>query len=186
VIEHGVVDPGYRYTGELARIGVAVNEPIRRGRVTGTDLLPQFCEIAGVDVFGMGVEGLARALGISQASLGEFDDPPQSVLHNELPRRRMYLHPVRWTSLGLSLIEAMMLGLPVIALATTAAPDAVPGDAGVVSTRIEELRTAVRTYLHEPDYARSAGAAGRRSALARFGVERFVADWNRLLSEVTA
>ena len=34
-------------------------------------------------------------------------------MHAELARRRLYLHPIRWTSLGLSLIEAMQLGMPV-------------------------------------------------------------------------
>jgi glycosyltransferase involved in cell wall biosynthesis len=34
-----------------------------------------------------------------------------------MARRRVYLHPVRWTSLGLSLIEAMHLGMPVAGLA---------------------------------------------------------------------
>lgn len=33
VIEHGVLDPGHRYTGELARAAVLINEPVRRGRI---------------------------------------------------------------------------------------------------------------------------------------------------------
>src|SRR5690606_38982310 len=37
VIEHGIVDPGYRYTGELARAAVVINDPVRRGRAVGTD-----------------------------------------------------------------------------------------------------------------------------------------------------
>jgi hypothetical protein len=65
-------------------------------------------------------------------------------------------------------------------------PDAVPPDAGVVSANIGTLRAAMRDYLNAPERARIAGAAGRRAALARFGVGRFVADWDRLLSEVTA
>ncbi len=186
VIEHGVVDPSDRYTGELPRIGVAINEPIRRGRVTGTDLLPRFADLAPTDVFGMRVNGLAKALSLDSERLREFEDPPQSRLHQELPRRRVYLHPMRWTSLGLSLIEAMMLGMPVVALAATAASDAVSPDGGVVSCDVETLRAAVREYLNEPEHARTVGAAGRRSALARFGVDRFVADWDRLLNEVTA
>jgi len=54
VIEHGVVDPGYRYTGELARAAVAINEPVRRGRVTGTDLLGRFGRASPIDLFGIG------------------------------------------------------------------------------------------------------------------------------------
>src|SRR5205085_1606439 len=53
VVEHGIVDPGYRYTGELPRAAVVVNEAHRRGRVTGTDLLPRFGSVVPVDLFGM-------------------------------------------------------------------------------------------------------------------------------------
>src|SRR3954454_14881204 len=53
VIEHGIVDPGERYTGELARLGAVINEPLRRARVTGTDLLPRFAAAAPVDLFGI-------------------------------------------------------------------------------------------------------------------------------------
>ena len=61
VIEHGVVDPGPRWTGDIPRAAVVVNEPLRRGRYTGTDLLPFFAERASLDVFGMGVAGLRPA-----------------------------------------------------------------------------------------------------------------------------
>jgi len=88
VIEHGIPDPGWRYTGELPRFGVATNEPVRRGRVTGTDLMPRFTRVAPLDVFGMGVAGLAGHLRVPDATLVAYDDPPQSVLHAGLPRRR--------------------------------------------------------------------------------------------------
>ena len=42
---------------------MVINEPVRRWRVTGTDLLPRFAEIAPLDVFGMEVAGLADHLG---------------------------------------------------------------------------------------------------------------------------
>lgn len=184
VIEHGVVDPGYRYTGELARIGMAVNEPIRRGRVTGTDLLASFVDLAPLDVFGMRVDGLAAALGIGGDRLATVEDPPQHELHEQLPHRRVYLHLPRWTSLGLSLIEAMLLGMPVVALAATGAPDAVPAEAGAVSADLDVLRDAASNYLTDLELARAAGAAGRRAALTRFGLGRFLADWDRLLNEV--
>jgi glycosyltransferase involved in cell wall biosynthesis len=95
------------------------------------------------------------------------------------------VHPVRWTSLGLSLLEAMHLGMPVVALATTEAVEAVPPDAGVLSTRPERLWDAVQTYLHDEDAARLAGKAARAAALERYGLDRFLADWDVLLSEVT-
>jgi hypothetical protein len=185
VIEHGIVDPGDRYTGELARAAIVVNEPVRRGRYTGGDLLPLFAEAAPLDVFGMGLTGLHERYELDPARVALHDDPPQAAMHAELARRRVYVHPVRWTSLGLSLLEAMHLGLPVVALATTEAVEAVPAEAGVLSTRPDRLAAAVRHFVEEPDAARLAGKAARAAALERYGLERFLADWDRLLEEVT-
>jgi glycosyltransferase involved in cell wall biosynthesis len=175
VIEHGVVDPGYRYSGELARAVAVINEAPRRGRVTGTDLLPELGRDVPIDLFGM-----------DAGRLGGIDDLPQSRLHDEIARRRVYLHPIRWTSLGLSLIEAMHLGMPVVALATTEVAEAVPAEAGVVSNRMPVLRDALRRLANDPDEARTMGEAGRDAALSRYGLDRFLKDWDVLLSEVSA
>jgi hypothetical protein len=185
VIEHGIVDPGDRWTGELARAAVVVNEPVRRGRTTGGDLLPGLAAVAPVDVFGMGLAGLHERYGLDPGRVALHDDPPQHAMHAELARRRVYVHPVRWTSLGLSLLEAMHLGMPVVALATTEAVEAVPAEAGVLSTRPERLWEGVRTFLHDEDAARLAGKAARAAALERYGLGRFLADWDALLAEVT-
>lgn len=175
VIEHAIVDPGYRYTGELPRAGVAINEAMRRGRVTGTDLLPRFAAAIPLDVYG-----------IDAGRLGGVDDPPQSTLHDELPRRRAYLHPIRWTSLGFALLEAMYLGMPVVALATTEVVEAVPDGCGVISTDVETLCAALRTYVAEPERARADGLRARAYALERFGLPRFLRAWDALFDEVTA
>ncbi|MEA2200774.1 MAG: hypothetical protein QOI89_1370 [Solirubrobacteraceae bacterium] len=175
VIEHGIVDPGYRYTGELPRAAAVINEARRRARVTGTDLLARLGARTPIDLFGM-----------DAAALGGTEDVPQAELHAEMARRRVYLHPIRWTSLGLSLIEAMHLGMPVVALATTEAPEAVPPDAGVLSTRVEVLAEAIRDFVRDPERAAEAGRAARRSARRRYGLERFLGEWDALLHEVAA
>jgi hypothetical protein len=185
VIEHGIVDPGERWTGELARAAVVTNEPVRRGRTVGADLLSGLAAVAPVDVFGMGLTGLHEAYGLDPDRVALYDDPPQAAMHTELARRRVYVHPVRWTSLGLSLLEAMHLGMPVVALATTEVVEAVPAEAGVISTRPERLGAAVREFLHDDDAARLAGKAARAAALERYGLARFLGDWDALLTEVT-
>jgi len=172
VIEHGIVDPGERYTGEIAAAAVVVNEPVRRGRVTGTDLLPRFAAAARIDLFGMGSEPLGGL------------DLPQTKLHDALADRRLYLHPVRWTSLGLALLEAMHLGLPVVALATTEVVEAVPAKAGFVSTDVDVLVDAVRRLIADPDEARQRGRVARVAALERYGLARFLAEWDALLTDV--
>ena len=176
VIEHGVVDPGPLWTGELARLGMAVNDPARRGRLVGADLVPFFAGIAPVDLFGMNTDQLA---GVTAYDL------PQAELHRQLARRRAYVHPFRWTSLGLSLVEAMHLGMPVVALATTEAVEAVPPAAGACSNRMEVLTGALRRLMSDRDEAAEAGRVARTAALARYGLDRFLHDWDRLLKEVT-
>ena len=179
VIEHGIVDPGERYSGEVAAAAVVVNEAGRRGRVTGTDLLERLGAAVPLDLFGMRSGRLAGAPGVRSVA-----DLAQDRLHAEMARRRLYLHPVRWTSLGLSLLEAMHLGMPVVALATTEVVEAVPPEAGVVSTQIEVLADAARRLVADPEQARLIGKAARAAATARYGLDRFLADWDTLLEEV--
>jgi glycosyltransferase involved in cell wall biosynthesis len=186
VIEHGILDPGLRYSGEVARGAVVVNEPLRRGRVVGTDLLAPLSRAAPLDVYGMGVRALGEQPWFEPGRIGLYEDLPQRRLHSVMATRRFYLHPFRWTSLGLSLVEAMHLGMPVVALATTEAPDVVPPDAGIVSNRVEVLRAGMRDLVAEPELARQMGKAARAAALERHGIHRFLDEWDRLLEEVTA
>jgi glycosyltransferase involved in cell wall biosynthesis len=181
VVEHGIVDPGHLYSGDWARAAVVVNDPVRRGRAVGADLLPALSRAAALDVFGMNVHALADTLDIPGDRLWTFEDLPQHRLHVELARRRVYVHTSRWTSLGLSLLEAMHLGMPVVALATTEAVHAVPPEAGVVTTRVEEMAAAVWRFVHDPSEAQVVGAAAREVALSRYGLGRFLADWDARL-----
>jgi glycosyltransferase involved in cell wall biosynthesis len=189
VIEHGIIDPGARYTGELSRAAVVVNEPGRRGRVVGADLIDEFLPVAPVDVFGMRAQEFtaahAHSAGHHELVGYEDDVPTQDHMHTELARRRAYLHLTRWTSLGLTLIEAMQLAIPVLALATTEAVAAVPPGAGEISTDVRRLVQRLRTFLAEPDLARACGLAGRAAALERYGLKRFLADWDVLLDGLT-
>ena len=177
VIEHGVPMPAPRWTGELARIAVVTNEPVRRGRVTGTDLIARFAEVAPVDVYGLGVVDLAGP------GITTHEDPDQAVMHAELARRRVYLHLPRWTSLGLSLVEAMHIGCPIVAVAATEVPAVVPPEAGAVSADVDELVEATRTLIADPVAAARAGAIARAAA-GRFTLDRFLADWDGLLHEI--
>ena len=96
------------------------------------------------------------------------------------------MHPCRWTSLGLSLIEAMYLAMPVVVLAATEAPRAVPPAAGAISTDLAELHTAVSRFARDPEAARAAGLAAREAACARYGLKRFLREWDEILQEVCA
>jgi glycosyltransferase involved in cell wall biosynthesis len=186
VVEHGVPDPGHLYTGELPELAVVVNEPVRRGRVTGTDLLPRFAAAAPLQVFGMGGTELPRYTGLPASRLTVRGDLATDALHRELARCRVYIHPLRWTSLGLALLEAMHLGMPVVALATTEAARAVPPEAGAISTDIGELVRQAELLIRDPDEARARGQAARRAALERYSLDPFLSAWDALLDELVS
>jgi glycosyltransferase involved in cell wall biosynthesis len=76
--------------------------------------------------------------------------------------------------------------MPVVALATTEAPEAVPPEAGVLSTDVEVLAGGVRRLLEDVDEARERGLAARGAALERYALARFLADWEELIEEVAA
>ncbi|MDQ0104267.1 hypothetical protein J2T10_003941 [Paenarthrobacter nicotinovorans] len=187
VIEHGIPDPGHLYTGELEEMGVVVNEPVRRGRVTGTDLLPGFAGVGPLRVFGMGAEALPRELDLESLGFGNdrlriSGDLPARQLHGQLARCRLYLHPLRWTSLGLALLEAMHLGMPVLALATTEAARAIPRGAGLVSNDVGELQRFAKRLLDDPEDAYAMGIVAREAALERYGLGKFHRAWDELLA----
>ena len=186
VIEHGIPDPGYLYTGERKSLGVVINEPVRRGRVTGTDLLPAFARAGRLEAFGMGTEGLPGATGLGVEELVVRGDLPARQLHAELAGCRVYVHPMRWTSLGLSLLEAMHLGMPVIALGTTEAARAVPPEAGVVSTDVDLLCREAARLLADPGEARARGAAAREAALRNYSLAAFLSAWDSIMAETVA
>jgi len=188
VVEHGIPDPGPLYTGADPSLGAVVNEPVRRSRVAGTDLLLALAPAVPIHVYGMGTDQLAS----DRHGLGpplpreHCHDLRQDQLHQRLGRHRAYLHPYRWTSLGLALVEAMTLGMPVLALSTTEAPEAVPAEAGVVTNDLGVLRSTALRWLGRPDEARERGAAARQHALAHFGLPRFLDDWDRVLKEAVS
>jgi Glycosyl transferases group 1 len=182
VIEHGVADPGLRYTGCLPRLAFVVNEPVRRWRVTGTDLLPHFADF-DVDAFGIDADRLPAALGTSHQRVCFAGNLHPNALYDALADRRVYLHLNRWTSLGLSLIQAMLLGLPVVVLDTTESSRAVPTAAGARSGDINELVAAARALLADPHEAQRRGLIAGRAALDRYGLPRFLHDWDLAFKE---
>ncbi len=76
--------------------------------------------------------------------------------------------------------------MPVVALGTTEVMDAVPAAAGAVSTDVSRLVTRLGELVADPDAAREAGRAARAAALGRYGLQRFLADWDDVLEGVVA
>jgi glycosyltransferase involved in cell wall biosynthesis len=112
------------------------------------------------------------------------------VLHRDLPgfaaRYRFLFNPIRYTSMGLAVIEAMMVGLPVVALATTEMTTVIrDGHNGFIDTDLDRLVGLMNLLLKDRALAAHLGENARRTALERFNIERFVRDWNQVFAEVT-
>ncbi|PVG82433.1 glycosyl transferase [Nocardioides gansuensis] len=177
VVEHGIVDPGRRWTGELARAAVVLNDPVRRGRAVGSDLVEELARDTPVDLFGMRVSGFG-------GGVSAHESLTQAELHDALALRRVYVHTPRWTSLGLSLLEAMHLGMPAVALASTEAWRAVPPGGGCLVPGPAAMRAAVHRLLADRALAADLGAAGREHVRTRYGLARFLREWDEVLADV--
>lgn len=172
VIDHGVPEwPAARYTGELERGLVVVNNLRSRGRRLGLDVFEEVRSQVPLDLIGMGA-----------AEAGGLGEVPIKELARFAARYRFFFNPIRYTSLGLAVCEAMMLGMPVVGLATTEMATVVEnGVSGYVDTDPARLVPLMGRLLSDPKQARRLGAGARRRARQRFGLARFLRDWDKAL-----
>jgi glycosyltransferase involved in cell wall biosynthesis len=176
VIEHAVaIDPAARYEGRRDEGIVVTNCIQRRGRITGYDLFQAARERVPITSVGMETE-----------QIGGLGDVPYRELHRRVAEYRFLFSPMRYTSLPLAVIEAMGMGMPVVALATTALPTAViDGVTGYLSCDLDLLVERMGALIADPALARRLGAAGRELAEARFSLARFARDWEAALRAAT-
>jgi hypothetical protein len=176
VIEHSVgIDPSIRYEGSLEAGIMVANGIQRRPRIAGYDLFLAMREQIPLDAAGMETE-----------EFGGLGDIPYRDLHRRVSAYRFLFSPMRYTSLPLAVIEAMTIGMPVVALATTELPAVIQhGENGFVTCDPAELLDCARLLLADPNEARRIGNNARRTASERFALERFVDGWNRAFATVT-
>jgi glycosyltransferase involved in cell wall biosynthesis len=173
VIEHGVTDPGLIYDGRLNKGIVVINNLPTRGRLLGFDVFQRVQEDVLLDLVGMGT---------GNWGLGE-------VLHPQLPKfqsqYRFFFNPIRYTSLGLAICEAMMMGIPVVGLATTELSAVIiNGENGIIHTDVDYLIEKMQELIANPSLAAAIGARGRVTAMQRFSIHRFAYDWESLFKKV--
>jgi hypothetical protein len=176
VIEHSVaIDPTIQYSGQLERGITVINGIQQRPRIAGYDLFLRARQDIPLDIAGM-----------RTAEIGGLGDIPYRHLHRRVAEYRFLFSPIRYTSLPLAVIEAMTIGTPVIALATTELPAVIEnGKSGYTSCNIDELISYMRHLLAHPEEARLLGQRAREVARERFALERFIRGWNAAFARVT-
>jgi hypothetical protein len=172
VIEHSVaLDSTITYEGTVARGISVVNGMQTRPRIAGYDLFLQARSKVPLDAVGMGTE-----------AFGGLGDVPYRDLHRLTARYRFLFSPMRYTSLPLAVVEAMSIGMPVVALATTALPDVIQdGLNGYISTDPDVLVDRMKALIADPELARALGQRAQETARERFGLDRFRAEWDEAL-----
>ena len=177
VIEHSVaLDPDIAYEGTIARGISVINGMQARPRIAGYDLFLQARSMVPLDAVGMETE-----------KFGGLGDVPYRDLHRLTARYRFLYSPMRYTSLPLAVVEAMTIGMPVVALATTALPEVIEdGVNGYVSTDPDVLIERMKALIADPDLARALGQRAQETARERFGLDRFGVEWDDALHAALA
>ena len=146
-----------------------------RGRRLGADIFERVRNEVPLDLVGMDAESLG---GLGEVSPGE--------LARFAACYRFFFNPIRYTSLGLAVIEAMMIGLPIVGLATTELATVIQnGVSGFIATDPEQLIEPMHSLLADRRAAGRMGEQARRAALERFSIRRFADDWEDTFRTVT-
>jgi glycosyltransferase involved in cell wall biosynthesis len=146
---------------------------------------PVHCVIAGEGPRRDRLEALARELGMADRFhlLGFRDD-----VGDVLDALDLFVVSSDREGLANAMLEAMAFGLPVVSTDVSGAREALEPDAGeprpgiVVPVEEDALRDALAGLVRDGDARRAMGAAARARAERRFGWERFLDDWERLLA----
>lgn len=175
VIQHGVIVPSdVRYSGELEKGIVVINGIKKRGRRLGYDIFEEVRKHIPLDIVGMESE--------EAGGLGEI---PNRDLQKFISRYRFFFNPIRYTSLGLSVCEAMMTGMPIVGLATTEMSVTIEnGISGYIHTDLDYLVGKMKMMLSDHQQARRLGEGARKTALNNFSISRFSDDWLRNMRSV--
>jgi hypothetical protein len=177
VVEHGVRIPdGIDWSGERASGVVVINHLARRGRRLGADVFDAWRREVPLELYGM-----------DAAASGGAGELPYAELLPAMASHRFYAHPVRYTSLALALCEAMMVGLPVVGLATTELPRIInDSGGGYADTELARLVDFSRELIRDRGRAQELGRKARGYARERFGIARFARDWDAVFREATS
>lgn len=130
------------------------------------------------------LETRAAALGVgARLRLPGWSDDARS----HLPEFDVFVLPSRYEGFPLSILEAMLAGLPVVASDVGSVSEAVvDGETGFVVPPgdVDALTAALRRLVDDPDLRRSLGAAGRARAEREFTARAMAARYERLYDEV--
>jgi len=117
------------------------------------------------------LEAIAKEEGLPLQCLGFRADVPLLLAGLDA-----YLHPSRYESFCLSVLEAMAAGLPVVASKVGGLPELVTPQTGILVDAVDDLDAwdeALQTFWHNEDLAFVFGKAARQRVTEHFPWHRF-------------
>lgn len=130
------------------------------------------------------VEAIARDEGLPLQCLGFRPDVPLLLAGLDA-----YVHPSRYESFCLSVLEAMAAGLPVIASKVGGLPELVLPSSGILIDAIDNLDawdSALQTLWRDQELARALGQAARQKVAENFLWHRFADEHAAVYEKVVA
>ncbi len=131
------------------------------------------------------LQALAEELGVADSVvLAGFQPNPFAVV----ARADLFVLPSRWEGFPLGLVEAVVLGVPVVAADCVSGPSEVLDDGRfgrlVPSEDVGALAAALRAHLDAPEDLRSKARAGAAAAASRFDPQQAAASHLQLLEDL--
>lgn len=160
----------------------------QRGRFTGFDLMHRVFEGVPAKVYGPGNDDL----GLLSGGLVSFDQ--QKEIMREA--RVFFYHGTYPASYTLSFIEAMMTGIPIVAVGkqngnsyemfpdqdTYEIPDIIQHNvSGFVSDDPRDLKNYIQALINDENRAAGISTFGRQRAIELFGKAKIKAEWKEFL-----
>lgn len=170
VIENGVPESQASFTGEKVCGVVVLEENLADERVSGMDIFMQVKEVVPLEVVQIGKQG------VTDQNLAEKISP-----------YRFLFCPNRYASPGFAVQQTMIIGMPVVGLATTDLPTIIDnGVSGFTDSNLDYLINKMQELLANPQLAAQIGSEARKIASKRFGLNRFLFDWKQVFKNAVA
>lgn len=105
-------------------------------------------------------------------------------LVSKLRKAKYFLNTSQWSPIPMSLVEAMMVGCPIITTRKQEIPKFITHEVnGLFADTPEEIVAAAARISENPEFAAQLGQNARATALEYFGLDRFVKEWNNVLAD---
>ncbi|RYE19924.1 MAG: glycosyltransferase family 1 protein, partial [Sphingobacteriaceae bacterium] len=149
IIENGVPNSSVIFSGEKAAGIMVLEEFPADDRVTGMDIFRQVKEALPITIIQIGKDGIT------------YQNLPE-----KLKSYRFLFCTDRYQSPQFSVFQAMMIGMPVVGLGTTALPTIIENEvSGFVHSDLNYLIGRMKTLLNNPQLAVQLGENARKTAI---------------------